>query len=65
MSQTLTAFHKALELFHKLHVEKGYQKDAVIKSDEFHQVMTNERSTINNQLSQGNDRQDCFKSSKA
>ena len=42
VSQPLTAFHKALELFHK-HAEKGYHKDAVIKSDEFLQVMTNQK----------------------
>ena len=38
MSQPLVAFHKALELFHK-HAEKGYHEDAVIKYDEFLQVM--------------------------
>ena len=51
VSQPLTAFHKALELFHK-HAEKGYHKDAVIKSDEFLQVMTNQKPTINNHLNQ-------------
>ena len=48
VSQPLTAFHKALELFHK-HAEKGYHEDAVIKYDEFLQVMTNQKP---NQLSQ-------------
>ena len=51
MSQPLIAFHKALELFHK-HAEKGYHEDAVIKYDEFLQVMSNQKLTINNQLSQ-------------
>ena len=51
MSQPLTAFRKALELFHK-HVVKGYHKDAVMKPDEFLQVITNQKPTINNQLSQ-------------
>ena len=51
VSQPLIAFHKALELFHK-HAEKGYHEDAVIKYDEFLQVMSNQKPTINNQLSQ-------------
>ena len=51
VSQPLIAFHKALELFHK-HAEKGYHEDAVIKYDEFLQVMSNQKLTINNQLSQ-------------
>ena len=51
VSRPLTAFAKALELFRK-HADKGYHKEAVIGSEEFLKVMTNQQPDIRNRLSQ-------------
>ena len=51
VSRPLTAFAKALELFCK-HADKGYHKEAVIGSEEFLKVMTNQQPDIRNRLSQ-------------
>ena len=47
----MTAFAKALELFRK-HSDKGYHKEAVIGSEEFLKVMTNQQPDLRNRLSQ-------------
>ena len=44
-------FGKALELLRK-HADKGYHKDAVVKSDEFVRVMTHQQPDIRSQLNQ-------------
>ena len=64
MSQPLTAFHKALELFHK-HAEKGYHKDTVIKSDEVPSGHDQSQTKYKQSAQSSNGRQDCFKLSKA
>ena len=51
VSRPLTAFTKALEVLRK-HTEKQYHKDALIRSEEFLKVMTNQQPDIQMQLSQ-------------
>lgn len=51
VSRPLTAFTKALEVLHK-HTEKQYHKDALIRSEEFLKVMTNQQPDIQMRLSQ-------------
>ena len=51
VSQPLTKFVKALELFWK-HADKGYHKEAVVKAEEFMKVMTNQQPDIRHRLSQ-------------
>lgn len=51
VSRPLTTFAKALELLRK-HDEKHYHKNAVIMSEEFQKVMTNQQPAIQVQLNQ-------------
>ena len=51
VSRPLTVFGKALELLLK-HADKGYHRDAVVKSDEFARVMTHQQPDIRSQLNQ-------------
>ena len=51
VSRPLTVFGKALELLRK-HADKGYHRDAVVKSDEFVRVMTHQQPDIRSQLNQ-------------
>ena len=51
VSQPLTAFAMALEVLCK-HAEKQYHEDAVIRSEEFLKVMTNQQPDIQVHLNQ-------------
>ena len=51
VSRPLTLFGKPLELLCK-HADKGYHRDAVVKSDEFVTVMTHQQPDIRSQLNQ-------------
>ena len=60
VSRPLTAFTKALELL-CWHADKGYQKDAVVRSDELLKVMTYQQPDVRTQLNQAMADRDCQK----
>ena len=47
----MTTFTKALELLHK-HADKGYHKEAIVRSEEFLSVMTYQQPDIRSRLNQ-------------
>ena len=51
VSRPLTVLGKTLEFLRK-HADKGYHRDAVVKSDEFVRVMTHQLPDIRSQLNQ-------------
>ena len=51
VSRPLTTYTKALEMLHK-HADKGYHKEAIVRSEEFLSVMTHQQLDIRSQLNQ-------------
>ena len=51
VSRPLTTFTKALELLHK-HADKGYHKEAIVRSEEFLSVRTHQQPDIRSRLNQ-------------